>query len=106
MPTRAPWKNRTRSPSVRTSTVEAPCEPPLPDRVLEDLSTLDCLTNLAVCHIEDAASEDPVARRRHARLLGLLAEHAQRAFDVAMGSTKRNLGPRPTVDSGKPHTPD
>ena len=49
------------------------------DQIEQDFATLDCLTHYVARHLEDAASDDHVARRRFGRLVGLLAERAERA---------------------------
>ena len=50
-------------------------------RLEQDYATFDCLAHYVARHLEDAASDDHVARRRFGRLVGLLAEHAERFTD-------------------------
>jgi len=45
---------------------------------------LDALSDLAARTVEDAASENPVTRRRHARLIGMIAECAADAYEAAL----------------------
>ena len=47
------------------------------DQLEQAFTTLDCLADCVARHVEDAASDDPVVRRRFARLVGLLAERAE-----------------------------
>jgi len=50
------------------------------DQAEQDYTTFDCLAFYVVNHLEDAASDDDAGRRRFGRLVGLLAEHAERAY--------------------------
>ncbi len=53
------------------------------DQLEQDLTTLDALSHYVARHLEDAASDDHVARRRFGRLVGLLAERAERCSPIA-----------------------
>jgi hypothetical protein len=46
------------------------------DQLEQDLVTLDALAHYVARHLEDAASDDHVVRRRFGRLVGLLADRA------------------------------
>ena len=48
------------------------------DQLEQDLTALDALAHYVARHLEDAASDDHVARRRFGRLVGLLADHSER----------------------------
>ncbi len=59
--------------------------PPAPlDALREKLATLDALSDLAARTVEDAASDNPVTRRRHARLVGMIAECAAAAYESSL----------------------
>jgi len=53
------------------------------DQLEQDLTTLDSLADYVARHLEDAASDDHVVRRRFGRLVGLLAERAERCSPIA-----------------------
>ena len=90
----APKGKRTSTAAPRTrgpggppghSTPDQPPAPPAPlDALRERLATLDALSDLAARTVEDAASENPVTRRRHARLIGMIAECAADAYEAAL----------------------
>jgi len=47
------------------------------DQIEQDFTALDALAHYVARHLEDAASDDHVVRRRFGRLVGLLAERAE-----------------------------
>ncbi len=53
------------------------------DQIEQDAATLDALAHYIARHLEDAASDDHVARRRFGRLVGLLAERAEQCSPTA-----------------------
>ncbi len=58
--------------------------PPSPlDALRHELVTLDALAFYVVTNLEHATSDDPTARRRFGRLVGLLADHAAGACESA-----------------------
>jgi hypothetical protein len=48
------------------------------DQIEQDFATLDALAHYLARHLEDAASDDHAVRRRFGRLVGLLAERAEK----------------------------
>ena len=65
------------------------------DQIEQDFTAIDALAHYVARHLEDAASEDQVARRRFGRLVGLLAERAERcspiASSISFGTTKPGI---------------
>ena len=57
------------------------------DQIEQDFTTLDALAHYVARHLEDAASDDHVARRRFGRLVGLLAERAEQCSPIASASS-------------------
>ena len=65
--------------TTRRTEADAPTGTDVAEALHGELDRIDALASLAVRHVEDAASEDPVARRRYARLLGVLADYSEGA---------------------------
>jgi hypothetical protein len=52
------------------------------DQIEQDFTILDALAHYVARHLEDAASDDHVVRRRFGRLVGLLAERAEKCSPI------------------------
>ena len=52
------------------------------DQLEQNLTSLDSLAHYVARHLEDAASDDHVVRRRFGRLVGLLAERAEQCSSI------------------------
>ena len=57
------------------------------DQIEQDAATLDALAHYIARHLEDAASDDHVVRRRFGRLVGLLAERAEQCSPSSSSSS-------------------
>ena len=57
------------------------------DQLEQDFTTLDALAHYVAEHLEDAASDDSATRRRFGRLVGLLAERAEKCAPLPSYNT-------------------